>query len=391
MPTVHSNPIAPASFSAIRVTSQPNDSLGIKSQSASTEQLPMATDSFRIALKGSAETGRSANQIQFGAAVHVEETNPAPAKLLGMIRLTENQELQIQSAENRAFHRFDQPGNNITRGSINAKIRHSATNIYQPGYLEHGSGLTLSDDERKQVTNALKDYGEDIASIAIVGRDKKELSNYLEDKAFIFVFDKDKDDFEDYIKDGFHDFFGAAEMANPQTQTASTGKVSANAQGGGLESPSENGKADHSDKKSEYRWRFFRPRFGVNVRGLDFEKTKVKAQVELAKLQGPAHTEVKVLAKVPFTFGGEYNIEGEVRARRVINYKPGEYGEFKDNMYLESNTNYNHEEARVRSTFGVRKQISADSSLGIYGSGTLSTAGEKHDVGLGVNYQLKFD
>lgn len=382
MPTVHQNPVVPAQFSAMQVSAKPASSpVSVKS---TTENALPPQDSFRLSLKGKQMqvNAQNPNQIQFGAAVHVDQPNPTPTKFLGMIRLTENQELQIQSAENKAFHRFDQPGNDITRGSINAKIRRSATDTYQPGYLEHGSGLTLSEDERKQVMKALKDYGEDLASIAIVGRDKRELSNYLEDKAFILVFDKDKDDFEDYIKDGFHDFFGAEDVQAAQsTQSSAAGKVS------------DTAKSDpqSKDRSQDFRWRFFRPRVGVSLRGLDFEKTKVKAQVELARLNGPAHTEVKVLAKVPFTFEGEYNVEGEIQARRIIHYKPGEYGSFKDNMYLESNTNYNHNEARLRSTFGVRKQISPDSSLGVYGSGSLSTGGEKHDVGVGVNYQLRFD
>lgn len=384
MPTVHQTPLVPPSFNALQVSAKPANS-GFSKQSPSVHSPTSPQDSFRLSLKGSQMqvNAQAQNQIQFGAAVHVDTPNPNPTKFLGMIRLTENQELQIQSAENKAFHRFDQPGNDITRGSINAKIRHSAINTYQPGYLEHGSGLTLSDDERNQVMKALKDYGEDLASIAIVGRDKRELSNYLEDKAFILVFDKDKDDFEDYIKNGFHDFFSAEDVqaTSPAVQTTTTGKVSTDAQ--------SDPKA--KDRSEDFRWRFFQPRVGVSLRGLDFEKTRVKAQVELARLNGPANTEVKVLAKVPFTFEGEYNVEGEVQARRIINYKPGEYGRFKDNMYIETNTNYNHNEARLRSTFGVRKQISPDSSLGVYGSGTLSTGGEKHDVGIGVNYQLRFD
>lgn len=384
MPTVHKNPIISPAFSSIKVSSTPRTAPSTSGMAAQTNTATLAPqDSFRISLKGTQSTvnGKPQSQIQFGAAVHVDTPNPSPKKFLGMIRLTENQELQIQSAENKAFYRFEQPGNDISRGSINAKLRHSALNTYQPGYLEHGSGLTLSDDERKQVTNALKDYGEDLASIAIVGRDKRELSNYLEDKAFILVFDKDKDDFEDYVKNGFNDFFGAeattGTKAHSATASQTTGQINTDAQG--------------KPVQEDFRWRFFRPRVGVNVRGLNFSDTKIKAQVELARLNGPANTEVKVLAKVPFTFGGEYNVEGEVQARRILNYKPGEYGEFKDNMYVESNTNYNHEEARLRTTFGVRKQISPDSSLGVYGSGTLSTGGEKHDVGLGVNYQLRFD
>lgn len=384
MPTVHKNPIIPPAFSSIKVSSTPHTASSTSGMAAQTNTATLAPqDSFRISLKGTQSTvnGKPQSQIQFGAAVHVDTPNPSPKKFLGMIRLTENQELQIQSAENKAFYRFEQPGNDISRGSINAKLRHSALNTYQPGYLEHGSGLTLSDDERKQVTNALKDYGEDLASIAIVGRDKRELSNYLEDKAFILVFDKDKDDFEDYVKNGFYDFFGAeattSTEAHSATASQTTGQINTDAQG--------------KPVQEDFRWRFFRPRVGVNVRGLNFSDTKIKAQVELARLNGPANTEVKVLAKVPFTFGGEYNVEGEVQARRILNYKPGEYGEFKDNMYVESNTNYNHEEARLRTTFGVRKQISPDSSLGVYGSGTLSTGGENHDVGVGVNYQLRFD
>jgi hypothetical protein len=386
VPTVHKTPIVPQAFSSIKVSSNPRSvspaaSSGIAASQNIATLAPQ--DSFRITLKGtqSAINGRPQNQIQFGAGVHVDTPNPSSTKFLGMIRLTENQELQIQSAENKAFYRFEQPGNDISRGSINAKLRHSALNTYQPGYLEHGSGLTLSDDERKQVMDALKDYGEDLASIAIVGRDKRELSHYLEDKAFILVFDKDKDDFEDYIKNGFHDFFGAEATTGTEAQSATVGntagQVSAQAEG--------------KPEQENFRWRFFQPRVGVNVRGLNFSDTKVKAQVDLARVNGPANTEVKVVAKVPFTFGGEYNIEGEIQARRILNYKPGEYGAFKDNMYVESNTNYNHEEARLRTTFGVRKQISPDASLGVYGSGTLSTGGEKHDVGLGVNYQLRFD
>lgn len=390
MPTVHKTAIVPPAFSSIKVSSRPVSpapSREMATQQQTSTAILAPQDSFRISLKGTQSTvnGQAQNQIQFGAAVHVDTPNPSPKKFLGMIRLTENQELQIQSAENKAFYRFEQPGNDISRGSINAKLRHSALNTYQPGYLEHGSGLTLSDDERKQVTKALQDYGEDLASIAIVGRDKRELSNYLEDKAFILVFDKDKDDFEDYIKNGFHDFFGAEATTGNAVHSSTVGSTA------GHVSTDAKGKPIQPSDQENYRWRYFQPRVGVNVRGLNFGDTKVKAQVDLVRLNGPANTEVKVVAKVPFTFNGEYNIEGEVQARRILNYKPGEYGEFKDNMYVESNTNYNHEEARLRTTFGVRKQISPDASLGVYGSGTLSTGGEKHDVGVGVNYQLRFD
>ncbi len=378
-------PTVPIAFRTATVSSQ---STSPSTKTTSSSAPSPAPDRFRISISGShAANGKPQNQIQFGTAVHVDKPRENKPKFLGMVTLTDNQELQIQAAESKAFHRFDQPGNDITRGSVNAKLRQSALNAYQPGYLEHGSGLTLSEDERKQVTKALKDYGEDLAAIAIVGRNKREASKYLEDKAFIFVFDKDKDEFEDYLKDGLDQIFEGHSAEGVTTSAASGASVTASETAGSV-STAETATAP---KKEAYKWRFFRPRVGVSFKGLDFERTKIKAQVELARLKGPAHTEVKVLAKVPFTFEGEYNVEGEVRARRILKYKPGVYGNFGENMYMETTTNYNHNEERLRSTFGVRKQISADSSVGVYGSFTASTGGEDHDAGLGVNFQTRFD
>jgi hypothetical protein len=76
----------------------------------------------------------------------------------------------------------------------------------------------------------------------------------------------------------------------------------------------------------------------------------------------------------------------------MINAKPGEYGTLKENIYAETRAHYNFEENRVQATLGVRKQISPDSSMGLYGLYNQTFSGlEVKDVGIGVNYQSRFE
>lgn len=359
-------------------------------QSATRPTVALPTDSIHISAAGKT-TGRPAAQIRFadanpaqqdfGSAVRVDKPRSEDKKFLGMVHLTSSQEQQIKAVEAKAFQRFENPGNNVERGSIYAKVQQSKTSHYQPGYLElNASSLSVSESEQKQVMDALKDYGEDLAAIAISGRDKKGLQRHVEDKAFITLFDRDKEEFEDYFKDGFQDFWGdrtgenspdnPIERLDHQPQTPVNGK----------------------DPREEYKWRFLKPRLGIGIRGLDFKNVKLKPKVDLVKLTGPAQTEMRVIANVPFTFNGTIEPEAEIQARRIFNHKPGEYGGFKDNVFVEANSVYNYSEGHVRSSVGIRKQISPDASMGAYALYSLSLNGKNaDDMGIGINYQSRFD
>ncbi len=376
----------PKAFTPAAVTAQTKPLQHTAAQSRST----LPADSFHISVSGKTNA-RPAAQIRFseanntqhdfGSAVHVDKPRANDKKFLGMVKLTSSQEQQIKAVEAKAFQRFENPGNNAHQGSIYAKVQQSKTSHYQPGYLElNASSLSVSESEQKQVMDALKDYGEDLASIAISGRDKRGLQHLVEDRAFITLFDRDKEEFEDYFKDGFQDFWGDRTGENSPDNPIER-----------LDNPPQtpvNGK----DPRDEYKWRFLKPRLGIGIRGLDFKDVKLKPKVDLVKLTGPAQTEVRVIANVPFTFSGKVEPEAEIRARRIINHKPGEYGGFKDNVSVEANSVYNYAEGNVRASVGIRKQISPDASMGAYALYSLSLNGNNSDdMGIGLNYQSRFD
>lgn len=321
---------------------------------------------------------------QFGSAVHVDTpADPNRERLFGMLNLTNNQKQQIRAAEARAFDRFFHAGNSPERGSIQAKLRQSAISTYQPGYLEHNIAGNITDQEKDQIMDALKEYGEDLAAIGIMGRNRRELQRYVEDKFFITIFDRDREEFEDYFKGGVKDFFGDNFGNNtpdnhviPPKQTSSDGLVD----------------LPNQQPTESYKWRFFQPRLGVSLKGLDFKEAELKPKVDLVRLRGPAETEVRLIADVPFNFNGKYEPRGEIYARRIINYKPGDYGGWKDNVFAESRAEYDFTAQQMRTSLGVRKQISPDSSMGLYALYSKTFAGDApEDLGLGVNYQSRFN
>ncbi len=324
-------------------------------------------------------------KTEFGSAVQVDASNHKEMKtLLGYFSMTSDQERQIQAAESRAFDRFTSVGYSPERGSIQAKMRQAAVDVYNPGYSAHTSAMSISDGEKDQIMDALKKYGEDVAAIGVTGRNRKDLQRHLEDKFFITIFDRDKEEFQDYFKGGFQNFAadqaGQNAVSNDLIQPNSVSTASAPAA------------VTAQPEEEKYKWRFVRPRVGISVRGLDFKEVKVKPKVDLIQLRGPAHTEVRVTAEVPFEFSGKTYPEAEISARRMINAKPGEYGTLKENIYAETRAHYNFEENRVQATLGVRKQISPDSSMGLYGLYNQTFSGlEVKDVGIGVNYQSRFE
>ncbi|PKL74225.1 MAG: hypothetical protein CVV27_21585, partial [Candidatus Melainabacteria bacterium HGW-Melainabacteria-1] len=98
------------------------------------------------------------------------------------------------------------------------------------------------------------------------------------------------------------------------------------------------------------------------------------------------------VADVPFTISGNYEPRGEIYARRLINHLPGDYGSWKDNVFVESRSTYDFSEQQARTSLGVRKQISPDASMGLYALYSKTFAGnEPEDLGLGINYQSRFD
>lgn len=362
---------SPTQSAAQNTASQPIDSFHI---SATGKNKSRPTAQIRFAETNSAKQ-------DFGSAVHVDKPRSEDKKFLGMVHLTSSQEQQIKVVEAKAFQRFENPGNDAQRGSIYAKVQQSKTSHYQPGYLElNASSLSVSESEQKQVMKALQDYGEDLAAIAVSGRDMKGLQRHVEDRAFIKLFDRDKEEFEDYFKAGFQDFWGdrTAENnpANPLERHDDPPQTPVNGK----------------DPREEYKWRFLKPQLGIGIQGLDFKNVKLKPKVDLVKLTGPALTEVRVIANVPFTFNGQIEPEAEIKARRILNHKPGEYGGLKDNVFIEANSVYNYSEGNIRSSVGVRKQISPDASMGAYALYSLSINGKNaDDMGIGVNYQARFD
>lgn len=353
-------------------------------------------DNVRISL-GNRVNGRPAVAIkfadaepaqqQFGSAVHVDSPRDKDAqRLFGLLNITSNQRQQIRAAEARAFDRFFHAGNSPERGSIQAKLRQATIDTHQPGYLEHNSAMSITPQEKDQIMDALKEYGEELASIGISGRNKRELQRYVEDKFFVTIFDRDKEEFEDYFKGGVKDFFGDSFGSNtPDNNVVAREKL-----------PSSEGVVElkGADKhEEEYKWRFMQPRIGVSLKGIDFKEATLKPKVDLVKLRGPAETEVRVVADVPFNFNGKYEPRGEIYARRLINHKPGDYGSWKDNVFAESRTEYDFNEQQMRTSLGVRKQISPDASMGFYGmySKTFAGGNAPEDLGLGINYQSRFN
>lgn len=326
-------------------------------------------------------------ESQFNANVHVDEIKPKEAKdrLLGFFTMTANQEQQISAAEARAFDRFNTAGWNQSRGSLSAKLHQAQMESFQPGLIELGSTTqNITDGEQHEVVKALQDYGEDVASIAITGRNRKDMQRYMEDKFFITLFDRDKQEFEDYFKGGINDFFGDNFGENDPNNAIVNKSVSAS---------SEN-LVDLPDEKpkSDYKWRFVRPRLSVSMSGLDFKKVKFKPKIDLVRMEGPAQTELRVETELPYQINGTFEPEAKITARRIFNHKPGEYGKLKDNLMAEAQMSYGVADNQVRTTVGLRKQLSPDTSAGVYGLYRQSfDNAQDNDAAIGLNYQSRFD
>lgn len=323
---------------------------------------------------------------EFGSAVHVEKArDPSEKRLFGLLPLTANQNQQIRAAESRAFDRFYTAGNDVSRGSLQAKMAQASLNTYMPGLLEHNTPANVTNDEKSQIMHALQDYGEELGSIGITGRSRRDLDRYLEDKFFITLFDRDTEDFEDYFKNGAHNFFGDSFGNN----TPDNNVVKPSQPASGDKTPVN---LPPQTPQEQYKWKFFQPRLGVSLKGTDFKEAMIRPKVDLVKLRGPADTEVRLVADVAFNMNGKLEPKGQIYARRMLNAKPGEYGGLTDNIWAESQTEYIHEENKVNTSLGVRKQISPDSSMGfyaLYSAGTNSVT--PNDLGLGVNYQARWN
>ncbi|MBF2054000.1 MAG: hypothetical protein IGS03_11130 [Candidatus Sericytochromatia bacterium] len=353
------------------------------------------SDSFHFSLKGQTN-GQPARQIRFAAetpapaqvfgnAVHVDSLPEPGPKVFGTLSVTPSQAHQLKAAEARAFDRFRHAANNPERGSLQAKLNQAAMQQYQPGYMEHVGQVHITENESKEVMKALQRYGEDLASISITGRDRKGMQRYVEDRFFITLFDRDKDEFEDYFKGGVKDFFGDSfgnSQAQPQVQASEPAMSARDAL---IPLPDQN-------PEEQYKVRYLRPRLGVSIRGLDFEELKLRPKVDLVRVQGPAQTEVRVEADLPYKMNGEFRPEAHVSARRILNHKPGEYGGLRDNVFVEGRTSYEFHEQRVRATVGLNKQISPDESVGVYALYSQQFEGMKsEDAAIGVNYQKRWD
>lgn len=319
----------------------------------------------------------------FGSAVKVDRENYAEFKrFLGKLEITPNQEKQIRAAEAKAFSRFLEGGYSAERGSIQAKIKQSMHQQHLPGLSEHIPPGNITDGEKKEVMKAIQKYGEDLASIGIMGRDKKELQRYLEDKFFITLFDRDKDEFEDYFKNGFKDFMADSFGSNnPDNDIA----IATSSKEALVDMP------DQDEPRDKYKIRYFKPRLGISAK-LDWDKVKLKPKVDLVRLNGPAHTEVRLTAEAEYEMSGKFEPEIEIRGRRILNHKPGEYGELKDNIYAEATSKYDFSESTLRTTFGLRKQLSPDASAGIFGLYSQGFEGDtRPDFGGGINYQNRWN
>lgn len=303
-------------------------------------------------------------------------------KLLGVVQLTSAQEQQIRSAETKAFQRYTTPGYSPKHGSIQAKVRQGAMEAYQPGFSSLNPSQGLSEGEQDAIMDSLKDYGEDLAAIALTGRDRKGAQRYLEDKFFINLFDRDRDDFEDYFKGGFKDFVDDKFSSTAPEVSSST----VSSHGALVNLPDQK-------QRSKYKTRWLRPSIGVSLSGIDFKKAKVKPKIDIFRLQGPSRTEVRLRTELPYKFeGGLFEPEVELNMRRMFNEKQGEYGDWNDNLYADMSADYNMAEEKIRGTVGVRKQLSPDSSMGMYGLYQYQLDDSSaSDIGLGVNYQSRFN
>ncbi|HEY9842310.1 MAG TPA: hypothetical protein V6D23_17750, partial [Candidatus Obscuribacterales bacterium] len=216
------------------------------------------------------------------------------------------------------------------------------------------------------------------------GRSRRELERYLEDKFFITLFDRDTEEFEDYFKNGAHNFFGDSfgnnspdnNVVKPSTPAAGENLIN----------------LPNAPQEEKYKWKFFQPRLGVSLKGTNFKEAMIKPKIDLVRLRGPAETEVRLIADVPFNIAGKFEPKGEIYARKILNHTPGDYGGLTDNLWAESRTEYDYTEGQVRTSLGVRKQISPDSSMGLYALYSTSTKGAApDDLGLGVNYQSRWN
>lgn len=390
------NNASPISLPKVTSAAADNTRVAVKPAPIRLANTPVTSnvDTVHISL-GNKTNGQPAAVIRFaaqesadkelGAAVHVDKPrDPNQERLFGILNLTSNQRQQIRAAESKVFDRFFYGGNQAERGSMQAKLRQAAIGTYQPGYLDHGHATSINDNEKDQIMDALKEYGEELAAIGISGRSRRDLQRHLEDKFFITIFDRDKEEFEDYFKGGVSNFFSDQAGMN----TPDNNMVVKNAP-----SDSETLINLPQNEAEKYKIRYFRPRLGVSLKGTDFQEAKIRPKVDLVRLNGPADTEVRVVADVPFTISGKYEPRAEIHARRMFNQKQGEYGSLTDNIWAETRNEYDFTEKQLRSSVGVRKQISPDSSMGLYAlySKSFDNNRAADDVALGVNYQSRFD
>lgn len=318
---------------------------------------------------------------EFASAVEVNGENyVAPKRFVGLFNISPSQEKKIQAAEARAFSRFEGGNDAYQRGSMQAKLRQSALDAYYPGYNAHSYSLGSTPEEQKIIMNSLTDYGRELGVVALTGKTEKEFQRHMEDKFFITVFDRDKEEFEEYFKNGYHKFIGDKfsqnDPDNPVPITAST--------------ESAPGKPDPNAE--QFRVRYFRPRVGVKLSGLDYKEAKIKPSVDLIKVQSNHATELRVTANGATNIKGDYDAEFEISGQRMFNKKIGEYGSLKENIFIESRAKYELKDNQLQSTLGVRKQISPDSSFGFYGLYSKTFLGHRpEDFGVGANYQSRFD
>lgn len=319
-----------------------------------------------------------------GKVVHVEDKTSGK-KFLIFLTVTEEQEKKLKIAEIEHFRRFKHGNNNRHGNTLASKMHQAEINSNNPGrdLLNNlPASEYITENDRKEILDALKDYGIDAAAIGFTGRNEDDLKDHWEDKFFITIFDRDKEEFEDYFKGGFDDFIGDMFGRNdPDNVIPDTPQANSDKGSDGVDKP-----------KSPYKWRFFRPSIGAKIRGLKFAEYELKPKVDLLRMRGPAATELRLTAEVPFNFKGEYEPEFELRFRRLLFHNPTDYGAWNENLFFETRTQYEMQENQLKATLGLRKPISPDSSFGIFGMFNKQFSEEKtEDYGAGMNYQVRWE
>lgn len=134
---------------------------------------------------------------------------------------------------------------------------------------------------------------------------------------------------------------------------------------------------------------FLKGTIDLKVADFSWEGIHVKPGVDLMTIKTEKEGEFNINASLPINYKGQVSPDLEVTYSQGL---PNPTAGQRSHLFIDSKVNYDSYDNNMGFKLGLRKQVSRDESLSLYGKYTKNfNPNEADDGGVGFYYKLKFD